>query len=188
MSTLKRIALGVLLLTLLIACGAETGTRSAYTTISTGTLTPSDSIAPPAGPVVLSLTGKIGVTNAEGRLDLDMNTLERLGLIEFTVNDPFLKRGVTYQGILLTRLLEVARVPQDATTLHTVALNDYATDVPIAPTRTWPVMLATKRDGQRMPVADKGPIEIVFPYNSFDIDPITYDPMWVWQLRSMEVR
>ncbi len=49
-------------------------------------------------------------------------------------------------------------------------------------------MLATKRDGQRMPVSDKRPLEIVFPYNSFEIDPVAYDPMWVWQLRSIEVR
>jgi hypothetical protein len=82
----------------------------------------------------------------------------------------------------------VVQVAQDATTLHTVALNDYATDVPIEPIGKWPVMLATKRDGQRMPVSDKGPIEIVFPYNSFQIDPTVYDPMWVWQLRSIEVR
>ena len=88
---------------------------------------------------------------------------------------------------MLQRLLEVARVPQDAQTLHTVALNDYATDVPIEPISKWPVMLATKRDGQRMPVSDKGPIEIVFPYNSFAIDATVYDPMWVWQLRSIEV-
>jgi hypothetical protein len=188
MRTLKLIAIGTLLLTLLLACGAEPKVDAGFTTITAGTIAPNDTIALPSGPVVLSLTGKIGVTNVTGRLDLDMDTLERLGLSEFTVDDPYLKRSVTYQGVLLKRLLDVARVSQDATTLHTVALNDYATDVPIEPLGKWPVMLATKRDGQRMPVSDKGPIEIVFPYNSFKIDPTVYDPMWVWQLRSIEVR
>jgi hypothetical protein len=188
MRTLKLIAIGVLLLTFLSACGVQPTTEAGFTTVTAGTIAPNDTIAPPSGPVVLSLTGKIGVTNAAGRLDLDMDTLERVGLIEFAVDDPYLKRSVTYQGVLLKRLLDVARVPQDATTLHAVALNDYATDVPIEPIGKWPVMLATKRDGQRMPVSDKGPIEIVFPYNSFQIDATIYDPMWVWQLRSFEVR
>jgi hypothetical protein len=189
MSRRKLVIIGVFLCVCLSACGtASNSTTPGYTTISAGTLTPNDSIAAPSGPIVLSLSGKIGVTNTANRLDLDMETLEQLGVVEFTVGDPYLKRPVTYQGVLLKRLLEVARVAQDATTLHTIALNDYATDVPIEPVNTWPVMLATKRDGQRMPVSDKGPIEIVFPYNTFPIDPVVYDPMWVWQLRSIEVR
>jgi hypothetical protein len=188
MRTLQLIALAILLLALSSACGAEPQATAGFTTITTATLTPNDQIAQPTGPVVLSLSGKIGTTNSPGRLDFDMETLEKLGLIEFTVDDPYLKRATTYQGVMLQRVLDLARIPQDATTLHTIALNDYATDVPIKPISKWPVMLATRRDGQRMPVADKGPLEIVFPYNSFTIDPAVYDPMWVWQLRSVEVQ
>lgn len=188
MRPFKLIAIALLLLPLLPACGATPQTHAGYTTVTTGTITPNEQIAPPSGPVVLSLTGKIGLTNAEGRLDFDLETLERLGLVEFTVNDPHIKRLVTYQGVLLQRVIELARVSPDATTMRAVALNDYATDVPLAPVKEWPVMLATKRDGQRMPVADKGPIEIVFPYDSFPIDPETHDQMWVWQLRTLEVR
>lgn len=185
----KLLIISIFVCLCLSACGAASNSANpGFTIITAGTLSPSESIAAPSGPVVLSLSGKIGVTNAADRLDFDMETLERLGVVEFTVDDPFLKRSITYQGVLLRRLLEVARVPQEATTLHTIALNDYATDVPIEPISAWPVMLATKRDGQRMPVSDKGPIEIVFPYNSFEIDPVAYDPMWVWQLRSIEVR
>jgi hypothetical protein len=188
MRTRRVIALIVLLLAFASACGAEPPATAGYTIVTAATLTPTDHVSQPIGPIVLSLTGKIGTTNSSGRLDFDMETLEKLGLVEFTVDDPYLKHATTYQGILLQHLLDIARVPQDATTLHAVALNDYATDVPIKPTTQWPVMLATKRDGQRMLVSDKGPLEIVFPYNSFSIDPTVYDPMWVWQLRSFEVR
>jgi hypothetical protein len=188
MRAFQLFTLAILLLALVSACGAEPKATAGFTTVTTATLTPNDQVAQPTGPVVLSLTGKIGTTNGPGRLDFDMETLEKLGMIEFTVDDPYLKRATTYQGVILQRVLDIARLPQDATTLHAIALNDYATDVPIKPINQWPVMLATKRDGQRMPVADKGPIEIVFPYNSFTIDPTVYDPMWVWQLRSFEVR
>src|SRR5262245_25954864 len=106
MRTLKLIAIGILLLTLLSACGTQPYTEAGFTTVTAGTIAPNDTIAPPSGPVVLSLTGKIGATNAAGRLDLDMDTLERVGLIEFAVDDPYLKRSVTYQGVLLKSLLD----------------------------------------------------------------------------------
>ncbi len=187
MVKLTRITLIAMASLLLLSCGMTGGNAAAYRTVTPGTLTPNDPIPAPTGPVVLTLTGTIGATNGSNRLDFDMDALERIGLIEFTVDDPHLKRSVTYQGVLLQRLLDVARVGEQATTLDTIALNDYKTKVPIEATKDWPVMLATKRDGQRMPVADKGPIEIVFPYNSYQFDPTIYDPMWVWQLRSIEV-
>ena len=176
--------LHVVLLGLVTACGGTTTTAPAtgYTTIA-----PGDAVPTPTGPVVLSLRGAIGTTNAGNQLDFDLATLERLGLVEFTVNDPHLQARTTYRGILIERLLAVARVPATATTIQAIALNDYKVPVPISIMRQWPVMLATFRNGDRMPVADKGPLEIVFPYDSFPIDPAVHDPMWAWQLRTMEI-
>jgi hypothetical protein len=39
-----------------------------------------------------------------------------------------------------------------------------------------------------MPVEDDGPLEIVFPSKHFNIDPIVYNQMWVWQLRELVAR
>ena len=88
MRTFQLIALAMLLLALVSACGAEPK-ATGFTTITPATLTSNDQIAQPTGPVVLSLTGKIGTTNGPDRLDFDMETLEKLGLIEFTVDDPY---------------------------------------------------------------------------------------------------
>src|SRR5215212_1333736 len=121
MHTRQVIALAILLFAFASACGAEPK-ATGFTNITAATLTPNDQIAQPTGPVVLSLTGKIGTTNSPGRLDFDMETLEKLGLSEFTVDDPYLKRATTYQGIILQHVLDIARVPQDATTLRAVAL------------------------------------------------------------------
>jgi hypothetical protein len=41
------------------------------------------------------------------------------------------------------------------------ALNDYVTEIPAADARKFGVILALKRDGQYMPVSDKGPIFII---------------------------
>ena len=84
MRTLKLITLTLILLALASACGAEPKANAGFTTIAPATLTANDQVAPPSGPVVLSLTGKVGATNGPGRLDFDMETLEKLGMIEFT--------------------------------------------------------------------------------------------------------
>lgn len=176
-----------LLVILLSACGGSAATTTGYTTISPATIAPGDAVPAPTGEVILTLRGKIGHTNVGDRLDFDMETLERLGVVEFKVNDPHLKAATTYRGVLMERLLAVARVPSDAVNLQAIALNDYKVPVPISAMRQWPVILATLRNGERMPVSDKGPLEIVFPYDSFEIDRTLHDPMWAWQMRTLEV-
>ena len=96
MCRLKLLAVGAVLIALLSACGTQPSADTRFTTITASTIAPGSPIAAPSGPVVLSLSGKIGVTNAASQLDFDMDTLEQLGLIEFAVDDPYLKRSVTY--------------------------------------------------------------------------------------------
>ncbi len=47
-----------------------------------------------------------------------------------------------------------------------VALNDYTTEIPIVDFEQYDVLLALKRDGAYMPVRDKGPLFIVYPFDS----------------------
>ncbi len=173
-----------LLLTLLPACQQQ---KQAYRVVSEATLKPGEPVPPPTGEVVLSVKGKIKTTNVDDRLDFDLATLERLGLIEYAIDDPEYKRSVTLRGPLLQSVLDIAQLDPEAKELVASALNRYKTIIPRDVTR-WPVIIATYRDGQRLPVAEKGPIQIAFPNRSFDIDPATYNPMYVWHLRELEVR
>nr|VUD34293.1 oxidoreductase [Raoultella sp. NCTC 9187] len=47
-----------------------------------------------------------------------------------------------------------------------IALNDYTTIVPIDDFHKFPVILALKMNGEYMRVRDKGPLFIVYPYDS----------------------
>src|SRR5687768_10181703 len=100
-----------LLLALLPACQQQ----PSYRVITEATLTPGDPVPPPAGEVILSITGKIKTTNREGRLDFDMATLERLGMVEYEVDDPEYKRVVVLRGPLLQSALDIAQLETDAT-------------------------------------------------------------------------
>jgi hypothetical protein len=51
-------------------------------------------------------------------------------------------------------------------TITAVALNDYTTEIPISDFAQYGVLLAIKRNGEYMPVRDKGPLFIVYPFDS----------------------
>ncbi|GAB4213288.1 MAG: hypothetical protein OHK0022_50200 [Roseiflexaceae bacterium] len=180
---LRRWAVLAVALLVLAACAAR---PPAFREAGPASLRPGQPVPTPSGPVVLTLHGLVGCTNQGDRLDFDLATLERLGLISYVVDDPELKRPIAYTGVLLERVLDAACIPAEATTLYATALNDYKVTIPRSVVR-WPVMIATLREGKRMPVADKGPLEIVFPTRAAVFDPVVYNPMWVWQLRSIEV-
>lgn len=181
---LRNIFVFVSLLLLLCACQSS----PSYTTIAPATIRPGDSIPRPNGEPLLTLSGKIGVTNNGDRLDLDLETLEKIGLIEYQVDDPELGRTVTMRGVLLKNVLDVAKADPSAKELLALALNEYKSTIPLDVMR-WPVMIATWRDGERIPFEDKGPIQICFPNRDYkDIDPMIYNPMWVWHLRELVVK
>jgi hypothetical protein len=171
------------------ACAPATpAPETVFSVVTEGELSAGEAVPEPEGGVILTMTGKIGTTNADGSLQFDLATLESLGLVDYTVDDPFENREVTYRGILLGELLDVAAVEEDAVTLHTVAINDYAVDIPIAEVRRTPVFLALQANGEYMPISEKGPAMVVFPYNDFEFDRSIFDDYWIWQLAVIDVQ
>jgi hypothetical protein len=187
----KKLVLFTLLGISLVACTADSATETAavYTEINPATIQVGDSVPSPSGEVILVIRGKITNTNHDDRLEFDMETLESLGVVQYEVNDDQATGdNAVFQGILLSQLLAVAQVTDDATTLHMVALNDYAIDIPIEDTKQYPVLLATQMNGEAMDVANYGPSRIIYPNLAFDLDATIYNPRWIWQLASIEVR
>jgi len=160
-----------------------------FEVVSAATLTPGEPVPVPAGEVILSMSGAISTANVDGRLDLDMATLESMGTVAYSVDDEQAEgRVVRFEGVLLSDVLAVAGVSTAATTLVTTALNDYSIDIPLSDASESPVMIATRVDGERMPVDRFGPTRVVYPYSSHDLDHVVYDPRWIWQLASIVVR
>jgi hypothetical protein len=139
--------------------------------------------------VVLTIDGKISQTNSGSTLQFDMPTLEKLGVVQYKVDDPFAKKTILYSGVLLSQLLKAAGASTDATTLTLRALDDYSTDVKISDANKWPVLVATKADGAYMPIDKNGPLISVWPFNDFpEIDHVTYDAQWLWSLSKITVK
>jgi len=138
---------------------------------------------------VLTVRGRFGLVRAEAGVTFDIPTLERLGLIRFTTTTAWTDGLITFEGVLLSRLLEVLAMPSDVTELAMTALNDYQVVIPVVDVHTWPVMIALKRDGQYMSVRNKGPLWVVYPRHAFpELAQAKHNSKWIWQLKEMVIR
>ena len=159
----------------LAACGSAAVAKPAYVEVTAETLRATDPIPAPAGDVVLTVSGDIGKADPGSTLRLDLATVEQMGLVRYTVHDPWLDADHEFSGVLLADVLDTVGASSASTHLRFVAIDDYEVQISIADARRWPVLLATKMDGQPMTVEDKGPTRIVWPYDQFpEIDRLTY--------------
>ena len=140
----------------------------------------------PRDRVVLTISGQIGVSNQGGAAVFDMAMLEALPQHRFATRTPWEPGVVRFSGPLLRDVL--ALVQARGQRLHATALNDYRITIPIQDARDFDVIIATRMNEQPMPVRTRGPLFVIYP---FDSDPRLQNARFyersIWQLRSIEV-
>lgn len=187
MSNLRRVVFLVMVL-VLAACGSKPA-ASAYTVVSAASLKAGEAIPAPTGDTVLTVSGAISVKNDGDNLLLDMATLEKFGLVKYEVSDPWLNAKNTYTGVLMSDFLKFVGASSSATTVSLTALDDYQVDIAIADIQKWPILLATQNNGAYMTIDNNGPTRIIFPYDTYsDIDQVAYKDLWVWNIKTVEIR
>jgi hypothetical protein len=145
------------------------------------------SLAVPKDRPILTISGKIGVTNKDNTAQFDRAMLESLGLVSIETTTPWYEGKVKFEGVSLDKLMK--QVEATGERVSVVALNDYATEIPIADFAKFNVILALKRNGEYMPVRDKGPLFIVYPYDSNpELKSQTYYARSAWQVAKIEVK
>ncbi|GAB4485321.1 MAG: hypothetical protein OHK0010_03930 [Anaerolineales bacterium] len=186
MKTLRTFALFLLIL-LLSACADQT--KTVYTVVAPASLKPGDAIPAPSGEVILTVSGAISAKNNGDTLQLDMPTLEKFGLVSYDENDPWLSAKNTYSGVLMSDFLKIIGVDSAATTVKFTALDDYVVELSIADLQKWPVLLATQTNGAYMTPENNGPTRIIFPFDQYpEIDQVKYKDLWIWNIKSIEVK
>jgi hypothetical protein len=140
----------------------------------------------PTGKALLTITGSIRQTNAPKAAIFDRAMFEALPQRKARIQTPWNSTPTAFEGPLLSALLDT--VGATGTKVLVTALNDYTSEIPIDDFRKWPVMLATRMDGKPIPVREKGPLFIIYP---FDKVPELYNELYfsrsVWQVKSIEV-
>lgn len=138
-------------------------------------------LANPDGKPILSIEGRIKVVNAGDKAIFDRRMLEDMDMVSITTSTPWFDNPVTFEGVALKDLM--TRVDASGDTVVAIALNDYRTTIPLADFYERGAILAIKRDGKYMPISDKGPLFIIYPYDS---DPALQSQKYygrsVWQL------
>ncbi len=141
----------------------------------------------PTGPVILTISGKIGVFNRGQTAVFDRAMIEGLGSTSFETQTPWYDKLQTFEGVLMTKLLATVKASGDRVVC--TALNDYSTEIPIADFATYGTIMAYKRGGAYLTVRDKGPLFIVYPFDSNpELKQQRYYGRSAWQLAQLSVR
>ena len=136
---------------------------------------------------ILEITGSITSTNKDGAAVFDREMLESLGMETITTTTPWHKGQVTFEGVAMAKVMDL--VGAKGKTVKALALNDYATQIPMEDFAKFGVILALKRDGEYMPVRDKGPLFIVYPFDSDpELKSRTFYGRSVWQVEKLVVK
>lgn len=145
------------------------------------------SLPAPTGRPILEIGGAIERTNAPGKALFDLAMLESLGLRELATTTPWTRGEQRFSGIDPRALLDA--VGARGSVLEAEALDGYRVAVPISDFERFPMLLATRRDGRPMPVRERGPLWLVYPWSSHpEAAEQPYRGRAIWQLRSIVVR
>lgn len=144
-------------------------------------------LARPQGPVILTVSGAIGVTNAPDKAEFDREMLLELGQETLRTTTPWTDGVITFEGVPVARVLD--KVGASGSQVRAVAVNDYAVELELAELRRYPVILAMSQDGKPLTLRDRGPLWIVYPRDDHPelMDAIN-NSKWIWQLRELEIR
>ncbi len=117
--------------------------------------------------------------------EYDMEALVDLGQVEFSTTTIWTEGEQTFTGVPLSTFLASVGVAEG--TLKATAINDYAVEVPIEDAVEDGPIIAYLSNGKPMSVREKGPLWIVYPYDS---DPkyqteVIYSRS-IWQLDRLE--
>ena len=138
----------------------------------------------PAGQPVLVISGK--VQGPAGGVPLDMAALEALPQHSFTTGTPWSKSPQKFTGPLLRDVLGLAKA--HGSILKAVALNDYQVTIPLEDVRDQGVIVALRIDGKPIPVRERGPLFVIYPFDSKpQLQSQRYYERSIWQLKSIRV-
>jgi hypothetical protein len=148
---------------------------------------PARALETPRGPVVLTVSGKVARPNDGPRAVFDMTMLEAMTQTSFTTRTPWYSQPRKFTGPLLRDVLAAAGA--QGTTVRALALNDYRVDIPFEDSQQHDMVLARLLDDKPMPVRDKGPLFIIYPFDSKpELKNAVYYSRSAWQLKALDVQ
>jgi hypothetical protein len=139
-----------------------------------------------ADEVVLTVSGGPDATGQPVNATFSLAQLQALPKTSFSTTTMWTEGEQSFEGVALKDFLESLNVTQGK--LIVAAINDYRIEMPVSDALSDGPIIAYLNNGQEMSVRDKGPLWIVYPYDS--------DPKYqsevvfsrsIWQLNRIEI-
>lgn len=124
----------------------------------------SQDMAAPTGDAILTISGDIEMTNVADTLVLDRDMLAALPATTFETSTIWTEGVHSFTGVSLADLAAAMGV-EDGQFLAT-AINDYTVEIPSSDAVDGGPIIAYLMDDQEMSVRDKGPLWVIYPYDS----------------------
>ena len=141
----------------------------------------------PTERVVLTIAGNVSNKNQDATAVFSMAMLEKLPQHKVFTKSPWYPQGAEFTGPLLRDVLAAAGAKGDK--IIAVALNDYKTEIPLQDAYKFDVILAHHMNGKPMPVREKGPLFIVYPFDSKpELQSEVYQNRSAWQLVRLTIQ
>ena len=120
-------------------------------------------LEPPKSAVILVVSGNVGQANVGDEAHFDKAMLEALAQHETITHTPWYDGAVSFSGPLGRAILEAAGAEGES--IRVVALNEYASTIPVSDFENYDVILAMQANGQALRVRDQGPLFVIYPFD-----------------------
>ena len=159
---------------------------AAVLAITVGTSSHAQEMDVPQGVTMLTVSGSITNTNAGDTAVFDLEMLRALPATTFETSTIWTEGVQSFTGVELHTLLETVGAVGES--LRATAINDYAIEIPVDEVLPGGALVAYENNGSPMSVRDKGPLWVVFPYDSStDFQKEVIYSRSIWQLDRIEV-
>jgi hypothetical protein len=139
--------------------------------------------ATPQAETILVIDGNL---SAGEPVAFDLARLKSLPLTTITTATPWTEGENRFEGVRIRDLLE--RLGAGGRGVVADAVDDYRIAIPLEDIRDYDVIIAYAMNGKPLPLDDKGPLWIVYPFSEhFGLQKDLYFSRSVWQLNRLTV-
>ena len=141
----------------------------------------------PSGDVILTVSGNIRNTNDVDVAQFDLEMLQAMDSQTFETSSIWFESVHTFTGVSLSVLLDA--VGATGKMIDARAINDYTVNISFPEKDQLYPIVAYFSDGEKMSGRDKGPLWIIYPFDSsseFQTE-VIYSRS-IWQLKSITVK
>lgn len=124
------------------------------------------------------------VSNNEGATNWQIKDLDALEQVELLTATTWSEKPIRFSGPLVRDVLKASGITDLSYTIRAMAYNGYHVDIPAAEFQEHDVVLASRANGDLIPLEDRGPYRFVYDFSKVGAKKDSY---WIWMLEKVVV-